>query len=148
MDFVPQIAAEMFGTTRGVGSGLVVDNDSIDSRQPESFPDTSKGIVSWKTLISSPLTATDSLTVGVATCPPRHGHLCVHQHTHAEIYHVISGKGIMQIDDNERTVQAGSVVYIPGDAKHGIRNEDPHEELKWLYVFGADSFQDIKYRFW
>lgn len=139
--------AAIFGPARQPTRGIIVDDGTIQKREPESFPDTSKGVVSWKTLISAPQTATDSLTVGVASCPPQEGHLCPHRHREAEVYHIISGRGIMKIDGHEQEVAAGSVVFIPGDAEHGIRNEDPQEELKWLYVFGTDSFQDIKYRF-
>ena len=53
----------------------------------------------------------------------------------------------MQIDDAETNVRAGTVIFIPGNAKHGIRNEDEELELKWLYVFAVDSFEQIKYRF-
>ncbi|KAM0720815.1 hypothetical protein Q7P37_003100 [Cladosporium fusiforme] len=125
---------------------VILEPQAIEARQEESFPNTSNGIVTWKTLISAPQTATDSLTAGVATCPPQQGHLCPHRHTHAEIYHIISGRGIVQIDGKENEVTAGTVVYIPGDSEHGIRN-DSEEDLKWLYVFGADSFQDVVYRF-
>jgi mannose-6-phosphate isomerase-like protein (cupin superfamily) len=147
MDIIERVAAMLPGRTREIGPGLIVNHDAIQSQTSESFTDSSKGIVTWKTLISAPQTATDSLTVGVASCPPQQGHLCPHRHTQAEVYHIISGRGIMQIDGKEQEVAAGSVVYIPGDAKHGIRNDDPEQELKWLYVFGADSFEDIKYRF-
>lgn len=126
---------------------VIFEPQVIEDREAESFPSTSNGIVTWKTLISAPQTATDSLTAGIATLPRQQGHLCPHRHTHAEIYHIISGRGIVQIDGQEREVTAGSVVYIPGDAEHAIRNVDSEEELKWFYVFGADSFQDVVYRF-
>lgn len=147
MDSLRGMVAALFAPARKPTQGIVVSESTIEKRKPESFPDTSKGVVSWKTLISAPQTATDSLTVGIASCPPQEGHLCPHRHTEAEVYHIISGRGIIKIDDYEQEVAAGSVVFIPGNAEHGIRNEDPQEELKWLYVFGTDSFQDVKYRF-
>lgn len=125
---------------------VILKAQAITEKLDESFEETSKGICSWKTLISAPQTATTALTAGIATLPPREGQLCPHRHSHAEIYHIISGRGIMQIDGVEQEVSAGSVVYIPGDAEHGIRNESD-EEMKWLYVFGADSFGDVVYRF-
>ena len=39
------------------------------------------------------------------------------------------------------------MVFIPGDSEHGIRNEDETEDLVWLYVFAADKFEDVVYRF-
>lgn len=39
------------------------------------------------------------------------------------------------------------MVFIPGDAEHGIRNLDPGEELRWFYCFAVDGFEEVKYRF-
>jgi len=131
--------------------------------------------VTWKTLISNEKTETDTFTVGVATCPPGRvvacpassstsdsgipspslqnpeslgdvGFLTLHRHTHAEIYHVVSGTGMVCIEGKEYEVEKGSVVSIPGDAEHGIYNAGK-EDLVWLYVFAADGFEDIVYRF-
>lgn len=126
---------------------LVISPESIYEQEIESFSDTGRGDVTWKTLVSSPLTNTDSLTAGIATCPPKSGHLCSHRHKQAEIYYITEGRGIVEIDGVKSAVQAGSVVYIPGNAKHGIKNDDPDRELKWLYVFPSDGFKDVKYRF-
>ena len=126
---------------------LIIGSKDIAKAASESYPDTSHGILSWKTLISSGKTSTDSLTAGVATLPPKQGHLCHHRHTQAEIYHIIKGQAIMYINGQEQNVSAGSVVYIPGDAEHGIRNVHPEEELQWLYVFPTASFEDVKYRY-
>lgn len=131
----------------------------------ESFPDPSHGIVSWKTLLSSPKTPTDTFTVGIGTCPPgsttscpmqtassEPGHLKLHRHAHSEIYYVTDGKGLVTIDGIEHEVKKGSVVFIPGDAEHGIKNTGNGEKeeegnLVWLYAFAADSFGEIVYRF-
>ena len=53
----------------------------------------------------------------------------------------------MLVNDIEYEVSAGTVVYVPGNAEHGIRNPSKKEELKWLYVFAANDFTDIKYTF-
>jgi mannose-6-phosphate isomerase-like protein (cupin superfamily) len=143
---------------------------------PEGFPDPSAGgNVTWKTLFSNERTETDTFTVGVATCPPGRvvacpasssdkssasstpslfnpgslgdaGLLKLHRHTHAEIYHVISGTGIVCIDGQEYEVGRGSVVFIPGDAEHGIFNKG-EGDLVWLYIFAANGFEEIVYRF-
>lgn len=78
----------------------------------ETFTETSRGCCSWQTLISQPGTATDSLTVGVATCPPKEGRLCPHRHFHAEIYHIIQGKGVVRISGVEHKVGGGSIVFV------------------------------------
>jgi hypothetical protein len=84
---------------------------------------------------------------------PDGGYLALHRHTHAEIYYVISGAGIVTIGEEEYRVKTGSVVYIPGDALHGARSlrsgegEGEGEGLKWLYVFAAGDFGEVVYRF-
>jgi oxalate decarboxylase/phosphoglucose isomerase-like protein (cupin superfamily) len=133
---------------------IILHEEDVANTTAESFPDPSTGgNVEWKTLISRPKTDSDTFTVGVATCPPSTtlasrygGHLKLHRHTHAEIYHVISGCGVVCVDGTEHAVRKGSVVYIPGDAEHGIWNTG-EDELTWLYVFAADGFEDVVYRF-
>lgn len=70
-----------------------------------------------------------------------------HRHTQPEIYYITRGKGVVTVEGTEREVGEGDVVFIPGDAEHGIRNEDEQEELEWLYVFATDRFEDVVYRF-
>jgi len=116
------------------------------------FPDPSAGgNVTWKTLFSAPETPTDTFTTGIATCKAGTegscgGHLQAHRHSAAELYHIISGEGVVAIEGTEHHVGNGSVVYIPGDAEQGVRCEG-EEDLVWLYVFAVDGFDEVKYRF-
>lgn len=50
------------------------------------------------------------------------------------------------IEGDEYRVGAGSVVFIPGDAEHGVRNEG-EVDFEWLYVFPTGAFGDVVYRF-
>lgn len=126
---------------------IVLRRSAVEELKSESFPDNTRGECSWKTLLSSPSTASDTFTAGVATCPPKTGSLTLHRHTHAEIYHIISGKGIVAIDGSDYVVGEGDVVFIPGDAEHGVFNTGEDAPLKWFYCFAADSFGDVSYRF-
>lgn len=126
---------------------IILSSSTISNKPLETFSDASFGNCSWRTLFSSNTTSTNALTVGIATCASEESHLCLHRHAQAEIYHVIEGKGIITIDKVEHVVEKGSVIYIPSDAEHGIRNTEIDQELKWLYVFPTDSFEDVKYRF-
>jgi mannose-6-phosphate isomerase-like protein (cupin superfamily) len=128
-------------------SPVILRAGDIEALETETFSQEQNASVSWKTLVSSPKTSTESLTVGIATCPPNGGSLPRHRHAQAECYHIISGNGSVIIDGKEHAVGAGSVIYIPGHAEHSVRNEHPVEELKWFYVFNANSFADIKYIF-
>jgi len=60
---------------------------------------------------------------------------------------VIAGRGVVVIDGAEHGVSAGDVVYIPGDAEHGVWNVSASEELRWLYCFAVDGFGEVVYRF-
>ncbi|KIV88183.1 hypothetical protein PV10_09102 [Exophiala mesophila] len=122
---------------------VILSEQEIASQPDETFP---RGEVSWKTLFTSSRTPTDSLSTGIAVCPAKTGHLCAHRHAQAEVYYIIQGRGTVKIDGNETAVQAGSVVFIPGDAEHAIWNLDD-EPLQWFYVFPTDAFEDVIYRF-
>ena len=122
---------------------VILSHDAIASKAVETFP---IGNVSWKTLFTSSQTPTNSMSTGIALCPPRTGHLCAHRHTQAEVYCVIEGQGIVQIDGERTHVQAGSVVLIPGDAEHAMWNVS-EAPLRWFYVFATDAFEDVIYRF-
>jgi quercetin dioxygenase-like cupin family protein len=50
------------------------------------------------------------------------------------------------IEGVEYEVGKGSVVYIPGDAEHGMRCVGD-EEVTWLYVFAVGGFAEVEYRF-
>lgn len=113
---------------------------------PESFSDPSYGSITWHTLFSHPQTPSSDLSAGIALCPPRTGHLCVHRHQQAEIYHILEGEGEVTIEDTTTRVAKGSSVFIPSNAKHGIVNVGV-ENLRFFYVFPTGSFGDVVYRF-
>lgn len=125
----------------------------ITALQKEGYND-SHGRVNWHTLFSSDRTPTSDLVAGIASCPPKptepgtsQGFLAHHRHTHAELYFVLRGEATVFVDETQYKCKAGSVVFIPGNAEHGVRNESEDEEFVWYYCFASDSFGDVKYRF-
>lgn len=124
---------------------IVVDGSKVSQMAMDSFPDSSYGNVVWQTLLSKPGTSSDSMCAGIATCPPN-GTLALHQHTQAELYYVLAGSGEVEIDGVRHRVTEGSVLWIPGDAVHGVFC-GPQETLRWLYVFPEGRFEDVVYRF-
>ena len=47
----------------------------------------------------------------------------MHSHPEAEqVYVIVSGNGLMRVDDEEQEVGAGALIFIPPGAKHAIRN--------------------------
>jgi quercetin dioxygenase-like cupin family protein len=104
-----------------------------------------RGLVYWKTLISKGATNSEKLTLGVASLPPG-GALHEHRHTQEEVYLVLGGSGLVRVGGEEMAVEAGSAVFIPGDALHSCENTGA-SELRVAYVFPADSFEDVEYVF-
>jgi mannose-6-phosphate isomerase-like protein (cupin superfamily) len=54
-------------------------------------------------------------------------------HKEDEMYYVVRGRARMTIDDQERPVKSGSVVFVPANQKH--RFHDIEEELTVLVFF-------------
>ncbi|KAL4806127.1 RmlC-like cupin domain-containing protein [Aspergillus unguis] len=121
-------------------------HESFQPSHPSPNQTSPHGTVTWRTLLSTPNTPSTSLSAGLASCAPYTGSLALHRHTQAEIYYITSGSGVVIIEGTEHRVSAGSVVFIPGDAEHGVRNEES-EALEWFYVFPTGAFGDVIYRF-
>ena len=124
-------------------SGVVA---RAEDRPRERWDDQARGNVTWFTLFSRDLTPTAGMSAGIAEIVPGNGSLQLHRHAQPELYFVFEGNGILTIDGVETAVSAGSAVFIPGDAEHGIRNESA-ADLKLFYVFATDRFSDVVYRF-
>ena len=115
--------------------------------EQEGWDDGVRGSIKWWTLLSADRTPSQSLTCGVAEIKYGSGEaLRKHKHIQAEVYHILSGQGLVTIADQAYPVRVGSTVFIPGNAEHGIQNTG-EEALRFFYVFAADSFAEIKYEF-
>ena len=101
------------------------------------------GRTHWKTLLSADRTPTDAMTVGITEIEP--DQIFMHQHAQPEVYYILAGHGVVQISGEEYALQPGSLVFIPGDAPHGLRNTGD-EVLRLLYVFAVDSLDQVVYK--
>lgn len=59
-------------------------------------------------------------------------------HTEDEVYYVISGRASIRVGDEDRPVQAGSVVFVGADVPH--RFHDIEEEITVLVAFGPAEY--------
>ena len=59
-------------------------------------------------------------------------------HTEDEVYHAISGRARIRVGDEDRAVEAGSVVFVGADVEH--RFHAIEEELVVLVVFGPAEY--------
>ena len=113
----------------------------------EGWEEPAAGSVRWRTLLSADRTPTDSLTMGVAEMEPGAiEEFRPHRHEQPEIYYILSGEGIVRISGEDHPVRPGMAIFIPGNALHGALNTGS-ELLRLLYVFPADSFDQIRYEF-
>lgn len=113
----------------------------------ESWSEESRALVRWRTLLSADRTPTNALTLGVAELPPGASKpIHTHRHAQVEAYYVLSGEGVVSIAGVEHPVRTGSAVFLPGDAEHGAFNTGTGT-MRLLYVFAADSFDQVEYRF-
>jgi quercetin dioxygenase-like cupin family protein len=62
-------------------------------------------------------------------------------HTEDEVYYVTSGRGAIQVDGEDRPVQAGSLVYVAANVKHHFHSI--REELSVLVFFAPAEYSQV-----
>jgi len=69
---------------------------------------------------------------------PSNGIFPKHVHPEREeIYYIISGSGILMVEDGEFEVSEGNAVYISGNVQHGLKNASGRD----LLVLYATAFK-------
>lgn len=61
-------------------------------------------------------------------------------HTEDEVYYVVSGRAKIKVADEDRNVQAGSIVYVAKNVKHRFHSID--EELTVLVFFAPAEYSN------
>lgn len=113
----------------------------------ETRPDNANPHVRWWTLVSGDRQESDSLTLGIAEIQPGdESAMRFHWHNPSEVYFVLSGQGVVRIEDKDHPVRPGATVFIPGGAWHATRNIGS-EPLQLLYAFGVSSFEEVEYHY-
>ncbi|MFN8385975.1 MAG: cupin domain-containing protein [Anaerolineales bacterium] len=59
-------------------------------------------------------------------------------HTEDEVYYVVSGRGRIKVEDEDRTVQAGSIVYVAKNVEHRFHSVE--EELRVIVFFAPAEY--------
>jgi len=59
-------------------------------------------------------------------------------HTEDEIYYVVSGRGLIRVADEDRTVSAGSIIYVAANVEH--RFHTISEDLSVLVFFAPAEY--------
>ncbi len=120
----------------------------LDEQSWDTWPEhqiEERGTVSWKDLLGSGPSNQANMLMGVVRV--RTGEILKpHRHTEPETYYTLSGQGVVGIDGQSIPVQAGTALFIPGDALHHIENSN-EEDLLILYSFAVDNWEKVVYRF-
>lgn len=61
-------------------------------------------------------------------------------HTEDEVYYVVSGKAQILVAEENRPVQAGSIIYVPKNVAHRFHSID--EELTVLVFFAPAEYSN------
>ncbi|MDP1546050.1 MAG: cupin domain-containing protein [Anaerolineales bacterium] len=61
-------------------------------------------------------------------------------HTEDEVYYVVSGRAKIQVADEDRSVQAGSIVYVAKNVEHRFHSIE--EELRVLVFFAPAEYSN------
>ena len=61
-------------------------------------------------------------------------------HTEDEVYYVVSGKAHIKVADEDRLVQAGSIVYVAKNVEHRFHSIE--EELTVLVFFAPAEYSN------
>ncbi|NJC95822.1 MAG: cupin domain-containing protein [Anaerolineales bacterium] len=61
-------------------------------------------------------------------------------HTEDEIYYVVSGRAQIKVADEDRAVQAGSIVYVAKNVEHRFHSIE--EELKVIVFFAPAEYSN------
>jgi mannose-6-phosphate isomerase-like protein (cupin superfamily) len=59
-------------------------------------------------------------------------------HTEDEVYYVVSGKALIRVGDEDRSVGAGSIVYVAAHMPHRFHSIE--EDLKVLVFFAPAEY--------
>jgi quercetin dioxygenase-like cupin family protein len=79
------------------------------------------------------------LTVIETTNAPRFGPP-LHRHTETEVFHVLEGKYLFEVDGQRFHASAGEVVSVPGGAAHAFVNVTEHPARQLIMILpGMDA---------
>ncbi len=108
-------------------TSMVMDPETIEWRGHERFP----GML-MKTLITSK--ENPFLSLNIARIPPGVS-LSFHNHTNeVETVYMISGKGILTLEDTDVPFEAGQVIALPMGFNHCLKNTG-EEEIQMITIF-------------
>jgi mannose-6-phosphate isomerase-like protein (cupin superfamily) len=64
-----------------------------------------------------------------------------HAHATDETFIFTGGSGTVVVEDEQRTVSPGDVIYIPHDNRHVVTNTTDHEPLTFVSIYWLQQAQ-------
>lgn len=98
----------------------------------------------WKFLVDATEMDSHGLSTGIIEVAVG-GELSLHHHQPQEIYIIRAGEGLLlQAGGKTKRLHKDSVVYIPQNEKHGLKNTGD-VALEVLWIFPTDCWREIEY---
>ncbi len=98
----------------------------------------------FQVLCERDLTGSKNLAAGVVVLPPGQCQPSSARHPETEeVYFVLSGRGMVELDGVSLDIGEGSLAYIPIGAEHRLLNSDPANELRVLWA-NTPPLEDYK----
>lgn len=111
---------------------------------PAHWDTPARGSITWKTLLSGDITASNSMVCGIAIM--RAGDtFALHSHPQPEVYFGLEGEVEVMIDGTPHNLAPGVALFIPGNAVHGVLRA--MGDVRWFYSFAVDRFDQVSYTF-
>ena len=126
-------------------AGLTLDPEDLPWETWDDPALAARSPLRWKLIFSGRRTPTDALSMGLAEFPPG-AVLPLHHHAPAEIYHVLDGEGLTEVEGEPHRLRPGVSLFIPANARHRTTNTGARP-LRFLFMFPTDSFEAIAYHF-
>jgi quercetin dioxygenase-like cupin family protein len=117
---------------------------TVDDQRWETWDDPVRGRLRWCLLEDGATANPEAVTTGVMTMDEG-GWLGRHRHAAPEVYYVVEGEAVVEVEGEEQTVREGALVRLPGDVEHAIRAVGGPARV--LFVFPTDTFDHVAYRF-
>lgn len=99
----------------------------------------------WTALLAGELnTGSKEISIQITHVNPN-GFQPLHSHPEDQCYYIISGCGLMTINNEEKFVNSGDLIFIPGNSQHGIKNIN-NSNLTYLTAnrsFGINNEKNI-----
>jgi mannose-6-phosphate isomerase-like protein (cupin superfamily) len=119
---------------------------AVDREVPPDVWDSEEaGRICFRTLFGGCDVVPDGLTVGVGELAPG-DELRRHSHPPAEVYYVLQGRCSVTVGEEQRELDPGAAVLIPGGAPHAVANVGS-ELVRIFYVLASEQLDDVEYYF-